>query len=72
MFFSVDLTSTLDIAFAFFNALWAAYAFPLAITLALSLLGIVWVLFRRVAAYVGQAKDDVDFGESSNDDGPMI
>jgi len=72
MFFSVDLTSTLDIAVAFFNALWAAYALPLALTLAFSILGIVWVLFRRVAAYVGQAKDEVDFGESSDDDGPII
>jgi len=72
MFFSVDMTGTLDIAFAFFNALWAAYAFPLAITLALSLLGIVWVLFRRVTAYARQAADEVDFGESTEDDGPMI
>ena len=60
MVFSVDMTGTLEIAFAFFNALWVAYALPLSITLALSVLGIVWVLFWRVTTYARQAGEDAE------------
>ena len=55
--FSIDLTSTLDIAFEFVGALWAAYAIPLSITLGFGVLALIYTLLSKAFNVRGGSTD---------------